>query len=162
VKDGSECVIEIWWTRGWKCRTRVQPECDIFNFAMAPISTLVWPALVTGFKQPLQMNDFTTFDMLPFIPLHFFCTQFWQILHCNELLVTNTFTADPTWPSYSLVPHLLTFSTYHNLGFIHIDSYALTLHIIFPLIKPFNQLLFSLGKVPSGTGLPGLSRIKGR
>jgi len=36
----------------------------------------------------------------------------------------NTFTADPTWPSYSLLPHLLTFSTYHNLGFIHIDSHA--------------------------------------
>jgi len=26
-------------------------------------------ALVTGFKQPLQMNDFITFDMLTFIPV---------------------------------------------------------------------------------------------
>jgi len=25
---------------------------------------------VTGFKQLLQMNDFATFDMLPFTPLH--------------------------------------------------------------------------------------------
>ena len=38
----------------------------------------VRPALVTGFKQPLQMNDFATFDMLPFIPLHFLCTHFWS------------------------------------------------------------------------------------
>ena len=45
-------------------------------------------ALVTGFKQPLQMNDFATFDMLPFIPLHFLCTHFWQLVHCNELLPT--------------------------------------------------------------------------
>ena len=28
---GSECVIQIWRTRGWKCRTRARPECDIFN-----------------------------------------------------------------------------------------------------------------------------------
>ena len=33
------------------------------------------PALVTRFKQPLQVNDFATFDMLPFIPLHFLCTH---------------------------------------------------------------------------------------
>ena len=26
--------------------------------------------------------------------------------------------ANPTWPSYSLLPHILTFSTYHNLGCI--------------------------------------------
>ena len=54
-----------------------------------------------------------------------------------------TFTADPTWPSYSLLPHLLTFSTYHNLGFIHIDSHAFTLHVICLFIKSFNQLHFS-------------------
>jgi len=30
---GSECDIEIWWTRGWKCRMRAQPKCDIFNWA---------------------------------------------------------------------------------------------------------------------------------
>ena len=35
------------------------------NFALAPISTLVRTALITGFRQPLQMNDFATFDMLP-------------------------------------------------------------------------------------------------
>jgi len=52
------------------------------------IHTLVRPALVSRFKQPLQMNDFVTFDMLPFIPLHFLCTNFWQLVHCNELLPT--------------------------------------------------------------------------
>jgi len=31
MMHGSEWDIEIWWTRGWKCSTRVQPECDIFN-----------------------------------------------------------------------------------------------------------------------------------
>ena len=36
-------------------------------------------------QQPLQMNDFATFDMLPFIPLHFLCTHFWHLLHCIEL-----------------------------------------------------------------------------
>ena len=60
----------------------------LFNFALAPISTLVRTALVTGFRQPLQMNDFATFNMLPFIPLHFLCTHFWHLVHCNELLPT--------------------------------------------------------------------------
>ena len=32
--------------------------------------------------------------------------------------------AGTTWPSYILLRHLLTFSTYHNLGFIHICSRA--------------------------------------
>ena len=27
----SEYDIQIWWTRGWKCRTSAQPKCDIFN-----------------------------------------------------------------------------------------------------------------------------------
>ena len=30
---------------------------------------------------------------------------------------------------------------YHNLSFIHIDSHAFTLHVIFPLIKTLNQLV---------------------
>ena len=66
---------------------RQSTEGNNSNFALAPISTLVRPALVTGFKQPLQINDFATYDMLPFIPLHFLCTHFWQLLllHCNEL-----------------------------------------------------------------------------
>ena len=56
------------------------------RFALAPISTLVRPVLVTGFEQPLQINDFITLYMLPSIPLHFLCTHLWQLVHCIELL----------------------------------------------------------------------------
>jgi len=28
MMHGSESDIQIWWTRGWKYRTRAQPECD--------------------------------------------------------------------------------------------------------------------------------------
>ena len=37
---------------------------------------IVQHLLVTGFKQPVQINDFITLYMLPFIPLHFLCTHF--------------------------------------------------------------------------------------
>jgi len=39
----------------------------------------VRPVPVTGFTQPLQINDFTTLYMLPLIPLHFLCTHFLQL-----------------------------------------------------------------------------------
>ena len=41
---------------------------------------------VTACQQP---SFIATFDMLPFIPLHFLCTHFWQLVHCNELLRTS-------------------------------------------------------------------------
>jgi len=56
------------------------------RFALSPISTLVHPVPVTGFMQPLQTNDFITLYMLPFIPLHFLCTHFRQLVQCIELL----------------------------------------------------------------------------
>ena len=51
------------------------------------------------FKQSLQINGFILLDMLChlflislsapyFIPLHFLCTHFWQLVHCNKLLPT--------------------------------------------------------------------------
>ena len=60
------------------------------RFPVAPISTFVWPVLVTGFKQPLQINNFITLDMLPlyWVPLHHSCIHFWQPVHCTELLLT--------------------------------------------------------------------------
>jgi len=58
------------------------------KFALAPISKLERPVLITGFKQSLQINDFITLYMLPFTPLHFLCTHFWQLVHCIELLPT--------------------------------------------------------------------------
>ena len=35
------------------------------RFAMTPISTLAQPLLATGFTQPLQINEFVAFYMLP-------------------------------------------------------------------------------------------------
>jgi len=31
MTHGSQRDMEIWRTWGWKCHTRAQPECDIFN-----------------------------------------------------------------------------------------------------------------------------------
>jgi len=50
------------------------------------ISTHVRPAPVTGFTQPVQINDFITLYMLPLILLHFLCTHNLQQVHYNELL----------------------------------------------------------------------------
>ena len=43
--------------------------------------------------------------MLPFIPLHFLCTHFWQLVHCIELLSMPL--SDTTWPFCSLLCYLL-------------------------------------------------------
>jgi len=54
-------------------------------------SSLIWllhPLLVSGFTQPLQTNIFITLYLLPFLPLHFPCTHFCQLVHCIELLPT--------------------------------------------------------------------------
>ena len=96
----------------------------------------MWPALVTGFKQP---------------PLHHFhhatpyttallVYPFWQLVHCNELLSTPLLQT----PHGHVTAFCLTFwrSSLH-LGFIHIDSHAFALHVTFPLIKPFHLLIFS-------------------
>ena len=61
------------------------------RFALTSLSTLVWPFLVTGFTQPLQIKDFITLDMLSFIPLHFLCTHFWQLVKTNKLKQKNLF-----------------------------------------------------------------------
>jgi len=92
-KNDTETDTDFW-------KNRYRPSCNPHsachlcnktstnsNFALAPISTLVRPALVNGFKLPLQINDFATFYMLP---QRFLCrpTHFWQLSHCNELLPT--------------------------------------------------------------------------
>jgi len=56
------------------CHPKWQNLFTNCRYALAPISTLVWPVLVTGFERPLQINDFITLYMLPFISLHFLCT----------------------------------------------------------------------------------------
>ena len=49
--------------------------------------------------------------------------------HLSGLPSTSSFHFTFNIVNSSLLPHHLTFSTYHNLGFIHIDSHAFTLHI---------------------------------
>jgi len=53
-------------------------------------------------------------------------------------ITTNTSATYTTRPSCSLLHWLLTFSTYHNLGFIHIYSHTSIFHIILPFIKPLD------------------------
>jgi len=118
--------------------------CHLNNktYPLTTISTLVCPVPVTEFTQPLHTNDFITLYMLLFIPLHFQCTHFLQLVH--YWIITNDSTTDTTWPSYSLLCYLLPLPLIITLDFIHIYSHASILHIILPLIKPFNQILFSL------------------
>jgi len=59
-----------------------------------------------------KINVFITLYMLPYIPLHFLCTYFWQLVHCIELLsFINTSITDTSWPSYSRLHYLLPFLT---------------------------------------------------
>jgi len=46
----------------------------------------------------------------PVYPLLTSCTLYW--------IITNTYTTDSTWPSYSLLCYFLLFPTNHNLSFI--------------------------------------------
>ena len=50
--------------------TQVAELIHTSRFALVSITTLVWPVLVTGFEQPLQINDFITSYTLPFILLY--------------------------------------------------------------------------------------------
>ena len=75
--------------------------------------------------------DFIALDLLPFIPLHFLCTHFWQLVHCNELLPTPllqtphghltafclTFTCSPL--IITLVLFILTLMTLLSMLFSH-------------------------------------------
>ena len=89
------------------------------TFALTPMSTLVHSVPVTGFIQLLLANVFITLYLLPFIPLHFLCTHFWQLVHCIEF---NASTTDTSWPYYSLLHYLLPFLSNHNLGFIQAST----------------------------------------
>jgi len=106
------------------------------RFALTPISTPVHPVPVTEFTQPLQKSSI----LHHFVHATLYTTTFtvYLLLTTSTLywIITNAYTTDTTWPSYSLLRYLLPFSTNHNLGFIHIYSHASILHIIH--IKPFN------------------------
>ena len=62
--------------------TTTMPEATVWSLGryIASYSIVHFLIGLTGFVQPLQMNDFT-FDMLPFIPLHFLYTHFWQSIN---------------------------------------------------------------------------------
>ena len=77
------------------------------------------------------MNDFATFDMLPFIPPHFLCTHFWHLVHCNELLPTPLLQT----------PHG------HLAAFCHTiwrSALIITLFLFMPLLSTFSFHSFSL------------------
>jgi len=59
---------------------------------------------------PLQTKVFIILYMLPFIPLHFLCTHFWQLVHCIELLPTPP----PQTPHGILQPSALPSATPHH------------------------------------------------
>jgi len=95
------------------------------RFALTPISTLVHPVTVTGFTHPLQINVYITLYMLPFIPLHFLCTHFWQLVHCIELLATPL----PHTPHGHLTAFCVTFC--HSPLIITLVLFILTLMPLF-------------------------------
>jgi len=74
-----------------------------------------------------------TLYMLPFIPLHFLCIHFWQLVHCIELL-RHLFHIHHT-AILQILHWLLTFSTYYNPGFTDIYFHTSILFIILPFIS---------------------------
>jgi len=75
-------------------------------FGNASIQTHAWTNICTQDGRTIQKHDAsvaprktynadtTTFrcnsnSNRPFIPLHYLCTHFWQLVHCNELLPTS-------------------------------------------------------------------------
>jgi len=80
---------------------------------LTPISTLVHPVPVTGFTQPLQTKCLHQFvhatiytTTFPVYPLLTTSTLYW--------IITNAYTTDTTWASYSLLCYLLPFPFNHN------------------------------------------------
>jgi len=77
------------WSPQLHQHLRLHSTCHLNNrFTLTPISTLVCPAPVTGFTQPLQINIFITLYMLPFIPLCFLCTHLCSF--CFSFTGSNT------------------------------------------------------------------------
>ena len=98
------------------------------------------------------MHQGSAFSLLLFVIVmeaisrEFGVASTWELLYADDLVVIaetvplltantlyhNTSTTNTT--SYSLLYLLLTFSTDHNLGFIHVYSHASVLHVILPFI----------------------------
>jgi len=91
-----------------------------------------------------------TLNMLPFIPLHFLCTYFWQPVY--YWIITNTSTTDITWPSCSLVHYLLPFFFYCIITLVL---------FIFTLMTLFSMLSFhSLSLVIRSSSVSAITQVK--
>jgi len=88
-----------------------------------------------GIMKPLQINIFITLYMLPFIPLHFLCTHFGQLVqvHCIELLPTPL----PHTPHGHLTALCITFCDSHLI--ITLVLFIFTLMPLFST-KSFHSL----------------------
>ena len=107
---------------------RLHSTCHLNNKTY-PL-TLVHPVPVTGFTHPLQTNVCITLYMLPFIPLHFLCIHFWQLVHCIELL--------PMPLPQTLHGHLTAFC----IIFCHSPLIITLVLFIFTLMPLFSMLSF--------------------
>ena len=59
----------MWWTRGWKCHTRVQPECDIFNHDGHHISlSHEWPCFICFLVCPTTHTHSSLTALFPGLP----------------------------------------------------------------------------------------------
>jgi len=61
---------------------------DVSRLTPSSISIPVLSTLARWSVQPLHTKVLLTLTMLLFIPLHFLCTHFWQLVHCTEFLST--------------------------------------------------------------------------
>jgi len=99
--------------------------------ASSMFSLRVWQSSLTTslqvlFGLPLGLGPFTSYSMHFFTQtsssFHSTCPYQRSLFCCNTnasipIVSLSTPYLQRTWPSYSLLPHLLTFSTYHNLVF---------------------------------------------
>jgi len=109
IMHGNEIGIEIWWTGSWKCRTRAQLECVIFNrgwsYFNATLTTVYslyiiicisssetaakreWVSsaiyTVSQKKQDTKLLPITSPDVNRFLKF-FHCQTQWQI--CNKFM----------------------------------------------------------------------------
>jgi len=73
------------------CTHRVTKIAKLIHqrqISLALISTLVPPVLITGFKQPLQINDPHFGHTILYTSVYFVYTNFLHLVHCIELLPT--------------------------------------------------------------------------
>jgi len=100
IISSRECVVTCTTTEV-TLTLKQKLEADEKPFGNASIQTHAWTQdgrtiqkHDASVAQKTYNADTTTFrcnsnSNRPFIPLHFLCTHFWQLVHCNELLPTS-------------------------------------------------------------------------